>query len=138
MAETMFGLRKAVLRQFAILSVVIPLEWSSSIILSMREVHDGMVARSWLKRSERPIWLITHLSLSSSIMVRSKSKTTITIFATCHQYCIEWTMKVNWITTSFNYIIWVKYVLVGLNIITFVLIPLNFIFNLSFVKKINK
>jgi len=101
MAETMLGCKGVLLRHSAMWSTVIPCKWSSSMILSwikfrtrkwewrvsiagfmhlyyytMREVQ-GMVWRSWLNRWVRPNSVMIHLSLSSSIMVRSKSKTTV-------------------------------------------------------------
>ena len=46
-----------------------------NICYTMREFH-GMVGRSWLKRSVKPNSSTTQLSLSHSMMVLSKSKTT--------------------------------------------------------------
>lgn len=48
----------------------------------MTEFH-GMVGRSWLKRSVKPNSSTSQLSLSKSIMVLSKSKTTTTVPAIC-------------------------------------------------------
>ena len=62
-------------KHFVVSSIVFPCEWSSLIILSMRE-FQGRVERSSLNNDVSPIWVTTQRLLSSSINILSKSKTT--------------------------------------------------------------